>query len=201
MPKIAKVGRPMCKYETAYAFSRRRMQYDIGDAPLDTPKEEQKKSLDPEEDKKLSGDMRELYDRLLPSEDSKERRTLLITKLERILRKEFPGNDFNVVVFGSSGNLLCTNDSDGMFQLLVASFLTFKVDICIQTGLKELESMHQLAAALDRSRLLVKFVIVANLRRWHGESDLCPGQSSNRKDLGSRVQVCCRPQREQPTGT
>jgi DNA polymerase sigma len=108
----------MCKYETSHAFSRRRMQYDLGDAPLDAPKEEPKKSLDPDEDEKLSGDMRELYDRLLPSEDSDKRRLQLAQKLERILYKEFPGNEFTVHVFGSSGNLLCTNDSDGIVVYL-----------------------------------------------------------------------------------
>jgi DNA polymerase sigma len=104
----------MCKYETSYAFGKRRMQYDIGDAPLETPKEEPQKSLDPDQDKKLSGDMRELYDRLLPTEDSEKRRKSLVEKLERILYKEFPGNDFKVHVFGSSGNLLCTSESDGL---------------------------------------------------------------------------------------
>lgn len=107
-------GRPTCKYETSAAFSRRRIQYDIGDAPLETPKEEPKKALDPHEEKKLSGDMRELYDRLLPSEESEKRRVTLIEKLEGILRKQWPTAEFKVHVFGSSGNKLCTNDSDGM---------------------------------------------------------------------------------------
>jgi DNA polymerase sigma len=90
------------------------MQYDMGDAPLDNPKEELKKALDPEENKWLTGDMRELYDRLEPTGDSAERRQLLVKKLEKILNKEYPGNDFNVVMFGSSGNKLCTSDSDRM---------------------------------------------------------------------------------------
>jgi len=107
-------GRPTCKYETSAAFSRRRIQYDIGDAPLDAPKEEPKKTLDPHEEKKLSGDMRELYDRLLPSAESEKRRVTFIEKLEGILRKQWPTAEFKVSVFGSSGNMLCTNDSDGM---------------------------------------------------------------------------------------
>jgi DNA polymerase sigma len=89
------------------------MQYDIGDEPLENPPSTPKESLDPEEDDKLSGDMRELYDRLLPSEDSEKRRILFVEKLERILHKEWPGNEFKVHVFGSSGNMLCTSDSDG----------------------------------------------------------------------------------------
>jgi DNA polymerase sigma len=90
------------------------MQYNIGDAPLDDAPSKLKKFLDPNEEKKLSGDMRELYDRLLPTEESEARRRLLVEKLERILHQEWPGNEFNVHVFGSSGNLLCTSDSDGM---------------------------------------------------------------------------------------
>lgn len=106
-------GRPTCKYETGASYSRRRIQYDVGDAPLDPPKEEPKKALDPHEEKKLSGDMRELYDRLLPSEESEKRRVIFIEKLEGILRKQWPTTEFKVQMFGSSGNKLCTNDSDG----------------------------------------------------------------------------------------
>lgn len=92
------------------------MQYDIGDAPLETPKEEPKKALDPDERKKLSGDMRELYDRLLPSEESDKRRLMFVDKLENILRQQWPEAEFKVLIFGSSGNLLCTSESDGMFS-------------------------------------------------------------------------------------
>lgn len=92
------------------------MQYDIGDAPLEKPKEEPKKSLDPHEEKKLSGDMRELYDRLLPSEESDKRRLKFVEKLERILRQQWPDTEFTVHIFGSSGNLLCTSESDGMIR-------------------------------------------------------------------------------------
>lgn len=95
------------------------MQYDIGDAPLEPPKEEPKKALSPDEEKKLSGDMRELYDRLLPTRDRDEKRLQFVDKLGRILRKEFPGNEFRVHVFGSSGNMLCTNESDGKKGLLM----------------------------------------------------------------------------------
>ena len=95
------------------------MQYDIGDATLEDPQVEPKKSLDPDEDKKLTGDMRELYDRLLPSEDSEKRRHAFVRKLERILHKEWPGHKFTVHVFGSSGNMLCTSDSDGIYKIQV----------------------------------------------------------------------------------
>jgi len=89
------------------------MQYDIGDAPLERPKEEPKKTLNPEEEKKLTGDMRALYDRLLPSLESDKRRLQFVEKLRRILRKEWPGVEFQVHMFGSSGNMLCTSESDG----------------------------------------------------------------------------------------
>jgi DNA polymerase sigma len=95
------------------------MQYDIGDAPLEKPKEEPKKTLDPHEEKKLSGDMRELYDRLVPSEESDKRRVKFVEKLERMLRQQWPDTEFNVHIFGSSGNLLCTSESDGMLLQLL----------------------------------------------------------------------------------
>ena len=75
-----------------------------------------KKYLNPAEEGKLSGDMRELYDRLYPSPDSDERRSKFVSKLEGILNKQWPGNDIRVHVFGSSGNLLCTDESDGLWM-------------------------------------------------------------------------------------
>jgi DNA polymerase sigma len=76
---------------------------------------EPKKTLDPHEDDKLSGDMRELYDRLQPSEENTKRRTRFVQKLQHILETEFPGEMFKVDVFGSSGNMLYTSESDGMY--------------------------------------------------------------------------------------
>jgi DNA polymerase sigma len=89
------------------------MQYNIGDEPLAESPNMLKKTLKPEDDQKLSRDMTDLYNRLLPTPESERRRHLLVEKLERILHKEWPGNEFNVHVFGSSGNLLCTSESDG----------------------------------------------------------------------------------------
>ena len=130
-------GPVVCKFETGDEIRKRRIPYvDGGNEELGPPKKEPKSTLDPDEDKKLSGDMRELYDRLLPSAESEERRAKLIQKLERILNDEWPGQDIRVNVFGSSGNLLSSTDSD--------------VDICITTPLKRLESMHSLAALLHR---------------------------------------------------
>ena len=80
---------------------------------LEKAKNAPKKYLDPTEDGKLSGDMRELYDRLLPSAESEDRRARFTQKLEMILNEQWPGNSIKAHVFGSSGNLLCTSDSDG----------------------------------------------------------------------------------------
>ncbi|MCJ1286465.1 hypothetical protein MMC26_005810 [Xylographa opegraphella] len=123
-----------CKYETAMAFSRRRIPYSVGGDKLERASTMPKKYLDPNEEDKLSGDMRELYNRILPSAESEERRTKFIKKLENILNEQWPGNDIKVHVFGSSGNLLCSSDSD--------------VDICITTPMKALERVCLLAKAL-----------------------------------------------------
>ncbi|KAI4215337.1 MAG: hypothetical protein LQ351_002237 [Letrouitia transgressa] len=123
-----------CKYEKGMAYSRRRIPYSEGGDQLERPSTMPKKYLNPTEEDKLSGDMRELYDRILPTRDSDERRAKFVWKLQNILNKQWPGNDIKVHVFGSSGNMLCTTDSD--------------VDICITTPMKALERVCHLAAAL-----------------------------------------------------
>ncbi|KAF1967802.1 hypothetical protein BU23DRAFT_285368 [Bimuria novae-zelandiae CBS 107.79] len=134
---LTRPGRTVrCKFETSSQFGRRRMPYDSSDI-LDKAKEEQKKALDPHEDDKLSGDMRELYDRLQPTKENTQRRDQFVKKLQSILETEFPGNDFKVHVFGSSGNQLYTSESD--------------VDVCIQTPMTRLEEMHPLAEALAKN--------------------------------------------------
>ena len=79
----------------------------------EAPKEEPKKALDPHEDDKLSGDMRELYDRLQPTKENTDLRNSFVRKVQRILEAEFPENEFRVNIFGSSGNMLWTSESDG----------------------------------------------------------------------------------------
>ena len=131
-------GPVVCKFETGAEIRKRRIPYvEGGNEELGPPKKEPKKTLDPDEHEKLSGDLRELYDRLLPSHESEERRAQLVTKLETMLNNEWPGNDIRVHVFGSSGNQLSSSDSD--------------VDICITTPLKKLESMHSIAMLLHKS--------------------------------------------------
>ncbi|KAL1627364.1 hypothetical protein SLS54_002289 [Diplodia seriata] len=157
-----------CKYETGIAFGRRRMGYDNADM-LERAPVRPKPSLNPKEEEKLSGDMRELYDRLLPSEESQKRRKLLVEKLGRILHTEWPGNEFKVHVFGSSGNLLCTAESD--------------VDVCIQTPMRKLESVHMLAEALAKHGMS-KVVCVASakvpiVKVWDPELELACDMNVN----------------------
>ena len=107
--------RQPCKYETSAAFGRRRIQYNIGSDPLEEPLEAPKGQLSVEEDVALTDKMREMYRWLLPSEESEKRRQQLVAKIEDILRGEWPGEAFKAHIFGSSGNMLCTSDSDGAF--------------------------------------------------------------------------------------
>ena len=95
------------------AYSRRRIPYSVGGDKLEKASAMPKKFLNPADEDKLSGDMRELYDRLYPSPESDRRRSQFLEKLARILNEQWPGNDIKVHVFGSSGNLLCTDESDG----------------------------------------------------------------------------------------
>ncbi|CAN9305086.1 unnamed protein product [Alternaria alternata] len=136
MPTLRPARPFKCRFETNVGMlGRRRMPYQ-SDEILEKAKEEPKKSLDPNEDDKLSGDMRELYDRLVPKQEHEDTRARFIRKVERILQTEFPGTKIMVHVFGSSGNMLWTSESD--------------VDICIQTPMKRLEEMHPIAEALDK---------------------------------------------------
>ncbi|OJD26092.1 hypothetical protein ACJ73_02530 [Blastomyces percursus] len=126
-----------CKYETGMAHFRRRIPYSLGSELLPRESGPLKEQLDPADEKKLTSDMRELYDRLLPSEESEQRRSKFVNKLEKLLNKQWPGNNIRVHVFGSSGNKLCSSDSD--------------VDICITTTYKELEKVCMLADFLVKS--------------------------------------------------
>ncbi|KAL8700602.1 MAG: hypothetical protein Q9201_005366 [Fulgogasparrea decipioides] len=128
-----------------------------------------KKYLNPAEEGKLSGDMRELYDRILPTKDSDDRRTKFVRKLERILNEKWPGNDIKVHVFGSSGNMLCTNESD--------------VDICITTPMKSLERVCHLAAALAEHGMervvCVNHAKVPIVKIWDPELELACDMNVN----------------------
>jgi hypothetical protein len=115
-PHMPRLG---CKYETAMAHSRRRMAYSIGSDKLEKVKSSNiKAKLTRDDERKLTGDMRELYDQLLPTPESETKRKKFVQKLEKLLNDEWPGHDIRVHMFGSSGNLLCTDESDGRFFLL-----------------------------------------------------------------------------------
>ncbi|KAH8702411.1 hypothetical protein BGW36DRAFT_289483 [Talaromyces proteolyticus] len=123
-----------CKYETGMAFFRRRMPYSLGGDLLPQEKLGIKQKLESEEEEKLSADMQALFTQLLPSTESDDRRRQLVQKLETLFNDQWPGNNIKVHVFGSSGNKLCSSDSD--------------VDICITTSFKELENVCLLAEVL-----------------------------------------------------
>ena len=104
-----------CKYETAMAFFRRRIPYSLGADILPEEKEGLKEKLEPEEERKLTTDIMDLYDRLLPSAESDDRRRQLVRKLEKLFNEQWPGHVIKAHIFGSSGNKLCSSDSDGTF--------------------------------------------------------------------------------------
>ncbi|KAI0118372.1 hypothetical protein GGR51DRAFT_214416 [Nemania sp. FL0031] len=152
-----------CKYETGLKFSRRRIPYSIGTDPLERLdlKSVQSK-LSEDDERKLSTDMRELYDRLQPTEAVETKRKRLVQKLEKLLNDTWPGHDIRVYLFGSSGNLLCSDDSD--------------VDICIVTPWKELEGVCMLADLLAKHGM-EKVVCVASakvpiVKIWDPELEL-----------------------------
>ncbi|KAG0650447.1 Poly(A) RNA polymerase cid13 [Hyphodiscus hymeniophilus] len=127
-----------CHFETAMAHTRRRMPYSLGSERLERLNLADVKSrLSEDEERDLTTDMRELYDRLLPTPQGEKNRRRLVEKLEQLFNSEWPGHDIRVHVFGSSGNLLCTDESD--------------VDICITTDWKELEGVCMIADLLAKS--------------------------------------------------
>jgi len=101
------------------AHTKRRMPYSIGSENLEKLNAADIKSkLSEDEERNLSTDMRELYDRLLPTPESELKREKLVQKLEKLFNTEWPGHNIRVHVFGSSGNLLCTDESDGQLRWL-----------------------------------------------------------------------------------
>lgn len=111
-----------CKYETAQINSRRRIPYSVGSDRLERLDPRTiKNKLTEKEEEKLAKEMREIFDKLLPTEKIEKNRKKLVEKLEKIFNDEWPGHDIKVNLFGSSGNLLCSDDSDGMFCALQIS--------------------------------------------------------------------------------
>ncbi|RYO95019.1 hypothetical protein DL764_007761 [Monosporascus ibericus] len=146
-PLPSRQGR--CKYETSLPHSRRRIPYSIGSDPLEKSDLTQIQSkLSEEDERRLTTDMRELYDRLQPTSMVEANRQKLVRKLEKLLNDRWPGHDIRVHLFGSSGNLLCSDDSD--------------VDICIVTPWKELED--KLQPAYQRLDGMEKVVCVSSAK-------------------------------------
>ncbi|KAH7312092.1 zinc finger protein-like protein [Rhexocercosporidium sp. MPI-PUGE-AT-0058] len=149
-PKPHPAKRGGCKYETAMANTRRRIAYSVGDKKLERLDPAKIKSkLSEDEERKLSTDMRELYDRLLPTPESDKNRETLVQKLEDMFNGQWPGHDIRVHVFGSSGNMLATDDSD--------------VDICITTEWKEMEGVCIVADLLAKNGM-EKVICVPNAK-------------------------------------
>ncbi|KAJ5182583.1 PAP/25A-associated [Penicillium capsulatum] len=136
LPPSARMPLGACKYETAMAYFRRRIPYSLGADILPEEKDGLKEKLDPEEERRLTADIMDLYDRLLPSAESDDRRRQLVRKLEKLFNEQWPGHQIKANIFGSSGNKLCSSDSD--------------VDICITTDYKELEHVCLLAEVLAK---------------------------------------------------
>lgn len=98
--------------------SRRRIPYTIGNDRLEQLDLKTVKSkLSEDEEKKLGNDMQAVFDRLIPTPEVEEKRKKLVDKLEKIFNDEWPGHEIKVNLFGSSGNLLCSDDSDGKSRI------------------------------------------------------------------------------------
>jgi hypothetical protein len=103
-----------CPFETPPERSRRRMPYSGGNERLSkVDLSTIKQKLSNEEETKLSAEIETLYQRLLPTQEVEGKRKRLVQKLEKLLNRAWPGHDIQVHLFGSSGNLLCSDDSDG----------------------------------------------------------------------------------------
>ncbi|KAI0008193.1 hypothetical protein F4779DRAFT_461989 [Xylariaceae sp. FL0662B] len=159
-----------CRYETGLKHSRRRMPYSIGSDQLEkTDLQTIKSKLSEDDERKLTTDMRELYDRLQPTDAVAVKRQKLVQKLEKLLNDSWPGHDVRVHVFGSSGNLLCSDDSD--------------VDICITTPWKELEGVCMLAELLAKHGMekviCVSSAKVPIVKIWDPELELACDMNVN----------------------
>ncbi|KAK9447244.1 uncharacterized protein V1518DRAFT_407218 [Limtongia smithiae] len=121
-----------CIYETALINARRRIPYSLGtDALPALPVLRLKEKLSIEDEARLSVDMEKLFTQLLPSTDSTAMRRRFLEKLSSLMEKEWPTYDIHVYPFGSTENLLCSDESD--------------LDVCIATSAHALEDTCMLA--------------------------------------------------------
>lgn len=100
-----------CRYMTTQT-SRRRIPYSIGDQLLERRDPPRQWQL-PEAKARLGASIDRLYTSLLPSDSNQDARAQVLDKIRRIIRTGFPERDFDVHIFGSSGNMLFTDKSDG----------------------------------------------------------------------------------------
>ncbi|KAG0034361.1 hypothetical protein BGZ81_005037 [Podila clonocystis] len=118
--------------------------------------------LSPEREAKLSMEMIDLFESLLPTEESHNRRTRLIKKIEDILRLEWPGQDIKAEPFGSTVNGLGTSTSD--------------VDLCITTAWSGLKNVQMLATAFRKHGMQKVFCVagakVPIVKLWDPELHL-----------------------------
>ncbi|KAI9047078.1 hypothetical protein LZ554_009151 [Drepanopeziza brunnea f. sp. 'monogermtubi'] len=127
-----------CKYETAMAGTRRRMPYNLGDELLEKVDDSKLKAkLTADDEKTLTAEMEKMYNTLLPTPKSDRNREAMLKKLEDLFNREWPGHDIRAHVFGSSGNLLCTDESD--------------VDICITTEWDAMPNVCMVADLLAKN--------------------------------------------------
>lgn len=108
-------SRPGCNYESPpQGLGRRRMPYHIGnDKPPKQDLAKVKSKLSEDEEKRLTAAIQSQYKKLLPTAPVEGKRQKLVQKLEGLFNKQWPGHDIKVHLFGSSANLLCSDDSDG----------------------------------------------------------------------------------------
>ncbi|KAG9062613.1 hypothetical protein KI688_004915 [Linnemannia hyalina] len=118
--------------------------------------------LSPEREGRLTMEMYSLFETILPTEESHQRRTRLIGKIEEIVETEWPGQDIRVLPFGSTINDLGTNTSD--------------VDICILTSWLGLQGVEMLAEVFRKHGMENVFCVpgarVPIVKLWDPELQL-----------------------------
>ncbi|GAB5586540.1 hypothetical protein Unana1_01440 [Umbelopsis nana] len=124
----------------------------LGTNPLEIPPPR----LSAMDENTLCFEMLEIYESLLPTKESHERRLQLVNKINMILNNEWPTFDIKTHVFG-----LGTTYSD--------------VDICIETNRKELENVRILAKSFKKNGMqkvqCIPWAKVPIVRLW--DKDLC----------------------------
>ncbi|KAI9319841.1 hypothetical protein BX666DRAFT_1335410 [Dichotomocladium elegans] len=110
-----------------------------------------------------------LYEKLLPTQESYDRRRQFVRKIETLLKSEWPGHDIRVHVFGSMENGLGTRTSD--------------VDICLTTAWPHLEYLPILASALKRHGMhrvyMVPHAKVPIVKMWDPQLQLACDMNVN----------------------